>query len=81
MDRNSMNQLIKEEFQRIPHDSHSSQQNELRNFYKMRRQRCLSSDPNQSPAESFAKAVEDVRKRYPEFEPNVTDPAYFGWSR
>ncbi len=79
MDRNSMNQLISEELKRIPHDAANSPQNELRNFYTIRRKHCLSNDPNQAPAEPFAKAVEDVRRDNLGFEPSVTDPTYFGW--
>ncbi len=81
MDSNSMNQLISEELERIPRGAANpnSPQNELRNFYTIRRKHCLSSAPNQVPAEPFAKAVEDVRRGNPGFEPSVTDPTYFGW--
>lgn len=79
MDKNSMSKLISEELTRIPRGAEGGPQNELRALYKMRRQHCLSRDPSQSPAEPFAKAVEDVRKHSPGFDPNVTDPTYFGW--
>lgn len=79
MDKNSMSKLIGEELARIPRGAASSLQNQLRSLYEIRRQNCLKSDPTQSPAAPFAKAVEDVRKDHPKFEPNVTDPIYFGW--
>ncbi len=79
MNSNSMNQLISEELERIPHGAANSPQNELRNFYTIRRKHCLSITPNQVPAEPFAKAVEDVRCGNPGFDPSVTDPAYFDW--
>lgn len=79
MNKNSMSKLISEEVARIPRGPSGSSQNELRSIYKMRRQHGLSHDPNQSPAEPFAKAIEDVRTHDPEFQPNVTDPTYFGW--
>lgn len=79
MDKNSMNQRISEELKLISRGAAGSQQNEFRMIYKIRRQHGLAHDPNQSPAKPFAKAVEDVRKDHPEFEPNINDPTYFGW--
>ena len=79
MEKNEMDKLIDEELERIPRGHSGSGQNELRNFYAMRRKNCLKDNPRQSPAEAFHKAVEDVRKNDPDFSPSVTDPSYFEW--
>ena len=79
MEKKLMDELISKELEKIPRGE--LPQNTLRSVYKMQRQHGLSRDPNQAPTEPFAKAVEDVRKDHPQFEPNVTDPTYFDWSR
>ncbi|GBE12470.1 hypothetical protein BMS3Abin13_00760 [bacterium BMS3Abin13] len=78
MEKKLMDELITKELEMIPRGD--LPQNTFRSAYKMRRQHCLSHDPKQSAAEPFAEAVEDVRKNNPEFEPEVTDAAYFGWN-
>lgn len=77
MNKKLMDELVTKELEKIP--CGDLPQNELRLVYSMLRKNGLSSDPNQSPAEPFAKAVEKVHKDNPKFEPHITDPTYFGW--
>lgn len=79
MEKQVMDKLIHEELERIPAGPSGGSQNKLRACYKMRRQNCLKEDPQQSRSDPFREAVEDVRKEYPAFSPNLPDPEYFGW--
>lgn len=79
MDRHLMRRLINDGLDRIPRGLDGNPQNHFRASYQIRRQHALSIDPNRSHLDSFAQAIEDVRRGAPDFEPNVTDPMYFGW--
>jgi hypothetical protein len=63
---------VQDELTRIPRGPLG--QNILRSAYNMAREKGLS------PKEALREAVAGVRKKEPEFKPNLTDPGYFEWS-
>lgn len=80
MNELEVTRTVEEELERIPEDEMGSPQSVLRGLYHLLRREGLARDPNQIRAAASAESVATLRKVYFTFEPELSDPDYFGWT-
>ncbi len=78
MHADELRDLVNDELKHIPLGTSGSPQNELRMVYNALRACRLADDPSMPRSTTFAEAVALVRESFPEFQPNLLDPDYFG---
>lgn len=79
MDEQQVTATLDTELRRIPAGAPGSAQDALRRVYRDVRRDGLAENDGQPRSQAFREAVALVRRDFPDFEPILFQPGYFGW--
>ncbi len=71
--------IVSEELEQIPRGAEGSLQQNFRLAYSQMRYWTLMEDWRAPRSAAFGRAAQMIREDQPDFQPELFDPAYFGW--